>query len=102
MRVFAGVLVAVAVAVADGGGVLAHEDHDHAHTPAVAWPDALYLPTPFPDRICLSITADAAHEIAVTWRTDQRPRQAVWRLPLRKVGLTLLAKRCGLKGPRRC
>ena len=70
MRVFAGVLVAVAVAVVGGGGVLAHEDHDHEHTPAVGWPDALYLPSPFPDRICLSITADAAHEFAVTWRTE--------------------------------
>ena len=49
----------------------AHEgdEHEHAHVAEPSWPDALYLPTPFPDRICLSITADAAHEIAVTWRT---------------------------------
>jgi 3',5'-cyclic AMP phosphodiesterase CpdA len=70
VRTFGWLVMLALVAGACGVG-LAHEGHDHEHDrpPAVAWPDALYLPTPFPDRICLSITADAAHEIAVTWRT---------------------------------
>lgn len=69
MRVMRRVAMVALVALA-GGLAVAHDDHEHEHPPAVSWPDALYQPTPFPDRICLSITADAAHEIAVTWRTS--------------------------------
>ena len=35
------------------------------------------LPTVFPDRVILTVTADPAHTMAVTWRTDTSVTKAV-------------------------
>ncbi len=48
--------------------------HDHdAHTataPVAVDPAVLEKPTAMPDRICLSLTAEPATSIAISWRTD--------------------------------
>lgn len=62
-------LLLTVVCAISGQVGFAHDDDEGHQAAERSWPDALYLPTPFPDRVCLSITADAAREIAVTWRT---------------------------------
>lgn len=75
-RVLVGLLLAAGLAAR----AVAHDgphDHPEDSPPVLAWPDAAYLPTPLPDRVCLSITADPAREVAVTWRTRPDVEQSL-------------------------
>lgn len=92
-----GVRVVVAVVLVAGGSFgFAHEEQEHTH--ARSWPDALYDPTPFPDRVCLSITADAAKEIAVTWRTAVGSEASLLEIAVAEGGPDFVGKAERLEG----
>jgi len=91
-------LLAVVLCVGSVTTVVAHDEHEHDHLPKLSWPDALYQPTPFPDRICLSITADAAHEIAVTWRTAVATEATLLEIAVAEGGPDFVGKATRLEG----
>ena len=53
-----------------------HDDHDHYNKPRKAEDAEIYRPTPVPDRIVLTWSADPATTQSVTWRTDTSVNQA--------------------------
>lgn len=91
-------VVAAAIVAIGCGLSLAHDDHEHDHAAEPSWPDALYMPTPFPDRICLSITADAAHEVAVTWRTSTATATSVLEIAVAEGGPDFVPKAERIEG----
>ncbi len=62
------------------GPLSAHEDH--SRTPALYPAKEAHRPTPLPDRVTLTWSADPATSQAVTWRTDTSVSHAVAQLTL--------------------
>ena len=72
--VFTAVTVAAGQAVAQTPARPARTQERNRPTPVAA---EAYVPTAFPDRVILTVTADPAHNMAVSWRTDTSVTKAM-------------------------